>query len=72
VLAQVWTSRIVTVYVDTPTVPLTIDRPGTGTGGVTASGLTCVGGSTTQAVPCGEQSTFFNGVGPHPHAREMN
>ena len=35
------------------TVPLTIDRPGTGTGGVTASGLTCAGGSTTQAMPCG-------------------
>ena len=40
-------------YLDTPTVPMTIDRPGTGTGGVTASGLSCPGGSTTQAVPCG-------------------
>jgi hypothetical protein len=42
-----------TNYVDVATVGLTIDRQGAGTGGVTASGLTCVGGSTTQAVPCG-------------------
>ena len=51
--SNVWTYQWRSFYVDTPTVPLTIDRPGTGTGGVTATGLTCVGGSTTQAVPCG-------------------
>src|SRR5690606_16674482 len=50
---QVWTTRTRTIYVDMATVPLTIDRPGTGTGSVTASGLSCPGGSTTQALPCG-------------------
>jgi len=42
--SNVWTYQWRSFYVDTPTVPLTIDRPGTGTGGVTATGLTCVGG----------------------------
>lgn len=51
--SSVWSWRSRTAYVDAATLPLTIDRPGTGTGGVTASGLTCTGGSTTQAVPCG-------------------
>ncbi|ODS53748.1 MAG: hypothetical protein ABS36_14115 [Acidobacteria bacterium SCN 69-37] len=51
--SNVWDWRWKTAYVDVSTAPLTIDRPGTGTGGVTATGLTCVGGSTTQAVPCG-------------------
>ncbi len=59
---QAWTSRIVTVYVDTPTVPLTLDRPGSGTGGVTASGLTCVGGPTTQALPCGASYPLHTAV----------
>jgi RHS repeat-associated protein len=41
------------VYVDVATSPLTIDRQDTGTGGISASGLTCPGGTTTQALPCG-------------------
>ncbi len=48
-----WFSQTSTAYVDLATVGLTIDRQGTGTGGVTASGLSCAGGASTQAVPCG-------------------
>jgi hypothetical protein len=52
-MSGIWSSAGRNIYVDTPTVPLTIDRPGTGTGGVTASGLSCPGGAATQALPCG-------------------
>jgi RHS repeat-associated protein len=47
-----------TNYVDVATVGLTIDRQGAGTGGVTASGLSCAGGASTQAVPCGTTYAF--------------
>ena len=47
-----WFVQQSTNYVDLPTVSLTIDRNGTGTGAVTASGLSCAGGANTQAVPC--------------------
>ena len=53
-----WFVQTTTNYVDIPTVGLTIDRNGTGTGGVTASGLTCSGGASTQAVPCGATYAF--------------
>ena len=43
---------------DIATVPLTIDRQGTGTGAVTASGLSCAGGASTQAVPCSATYPF--------------
>ncbi len=49
----VWTTRTVNAFVDIPTVNLMISRSGTGTGGVTASGLSCPGGASTQAMPCG-------------------
>jgi RHS repeat-associated protein len=47
-----------TIYVDTPTVPVTIDRQGMGTGAVSASGLTCPGGAGTQGLPCGAAYPF--------------
>ena len=53
-----WTIQTRQAYVDLPTVALLIDRQGTGTGGVSASGLTCPGGSGTQAVPCGASYTL--------------
>src|SRR5690606_8466782 len=52
-MSGVWSSVGRFIYIDTPTTALTIDRGGTGTGGITATGLSCPGGSTTQAVPCG-------------------
>jgi RHS repeat-associated protein len=48
-----WTGRTVDAYVDIPTVSLQINRSGTGTGSIVATGLSCPGGSTTQAMPCG-------------------
>jgi RHS repeat-associated protein len=42
-----------TIYVDSPTLPLTIDRQGAGTGAIAAAGLACPGGSGTQGQPCG-------------------
>ena len=47
-----WFVQTSTNYVNIPTVQLTVDRQGTGTGAVTASGLTCAGGPSAQAVPC--------------------
>ena len=47
-----WFAQQTTNYVDMPSVSLTIDRNGTGTGAITASGLSCPGGASTQAVPC--------------------
>jgi RHS repeat-associated protein len=47
-----------TIYVDTPTVPVTIDRQGMGTGAVSASGLACPGGAGTQGLPCGAAYPF--------------
>ena len=49
----VWTTQTVWTYVNVPTDALTINRSGTGTGAIAATGLSCPGGSTTQAVPCG-------------------
>jgi RHS repeat-associated protein len=51
-----------TIYVDTPTVPVTIDRQGMGTGSVSASGLTCPGGAGTQGLPCGAAYPFNTAV----------
>jgi RHS repeat-associated protein len=48
-----WQTTFVNLYVDLASNALTIDRQGTGTGGISASGLTCPGGTTTQALPCG-------------------
>jgi hypothetical protein len=48
-----WTAHNINVTLDTPTVALTVNRSGTGTGAVSATGLTCPGGSNTQAMPCG-------------------
>jgi len=52
-MSGAWTSVGRVIYIDTPTTALTIDRGGTGTGGITATGLSCPGGSPTQALPCG-------------------
>ena len=52
-LTSMWTLTTSTLYVDATTFALTIDRQGSGTGGVSASGLTCPGGASTQALPCG-------------------
>jgi RHS repeat-associated protein len=49
----VWTGRTQDAYVDIPTVSLEINRSGTGTGSIAATGLSCPGGSNTQAMPCG-------------------
>jgi hypothetical protein len=40
---------------------LEINRSGTGTGAVVATGLNCPGGSNTRAMPCGA-SYAFNAV----------
>ena len=56
--SNTWFFQTTTNYVDIPTVPLTIDRQGTGTGGVTAAGLSCPGGASTQAVPCAATYAF--------------
>ena len=66
--AQAWHTHLRTIYANMPTVPLTVNRPGTGTGGVTASGLSCAGGSTTQRTVWGELSAFLNDVGPRPRS----
>jgi hypothetical protein len=42
-----WTLRTVNAYVDIPTASITISPSGTGTGGVSASGLSCPGGPST-------------------------
>ena len=52
-LTSMWTLTTSTLYVDATTFALTIDRQGSGTGGVSASGLSCAGGASTQALPCG-------------------
>jgi RHS repeat-associated protein len=52
-VTNLWHAALRDLYIDVPTHNLVIDRPGSGTGGVSATGLSCVGGSTTQAVPCG-------------------
>jgi RHS repeat-associated protein len=54
----VWTGRTQDAYVDIPTVSLEINRSGTGTGAIVATGLTCPGGSTAQAMPCGASYTL--------------
>jgi hypothetical protein len=51
--STIWTTRTVDAYVDIPTVSLEINRSGTGTGSIVGTGLSCPGGSTTQAMPCG-------------------
>jgi hypothetical protein len=43
----------VDAYVDIPTASLEINRSGTGTGSIVGTGLSCPGGSNTQAMPCG-------------------
>jgi RHS repeat-associated protein len=48
-----WTGRTVDAYVDIPTASLEINRSGTGTGSIVGTGLSCPGGSNTQAMPCG-------------------
>lgn len=57
-----WDVRAVYDYVDEATTALTIDRQGTGTGGISASGLSCPGGSGTQALPCGGAYSFATWV----------
>lgn len=53
VMTNGWIMSSVHLYVNLSAPALTIDRQGTGTGGISASGLTCAGGSTTQGLPCG-------------------
>jgi RHS repeat-associated protein len=56
--STIWTTRTVDAYVDIPTVSLEINRSGTGTGSIVGTGLSCPGGSTTQAMPCGASYTL--------------
>jgi RHS repeat-associated protein len=51
--STIWTTRTVDAYVDIPTASLEINRSGTGTGSIVGTGLSCPGGSNTQAMPCG-------------------
>jgi hypothetical protein len=53
----VWQVQTRPIYVDLATVAVTIDREGAGTGGISATGLTCTGGSSTQGLPCGASYT---------------
>jgi RHS repeat-associated protein len=53
----VWQVQTRPIYVDLATVAVTIDREGAGTGGISASGLSCAGGSSTQGLPCGASYT---------------
>jgi len=57
-VSDTWRVLSALSYLDQGTSTLTIDRQGVGTGGVSATGLTCSGGSTTQSVPCSAGYTF--------------
>lgn len=52
VSSGIWNTASIVLLVDTP-VNLTVGRQGTGTGGVSGVGLSCSGGGSSQAVPCG-------------------
>jgi RHS repeat-associated protein len=57
-----WAGISTMPYVDEANPTLSLDRLGAGTGGVTATGLTCAGGPGTQAVPCSATYAFNTAV----------